>query len=822
MDEERLEDQQPVIQDDTNYEGEETNLVNNSTSNLENLQFIKEVPTQPFTELPEKVPIIRQALIRHLFNFYKFSYGNTQTEEQFLEFFNALLRDNNAIISGGFVLNALNNPESFETLDVDIYVNCRNLVNVNKPLAKLIHGYDLKEYKASDYCLSFLRRNGIRTVQTINTDARFPGKLLNGIDIMAVRNKRSPLDVVQNFDLTICQVWYDGTMVYATHPKHIERKIGILNKSYIPLLLAGNRFLKRRMLKYKFRGYKIFLDPTYKINPEDTDIFHRNRCEKIPHDDSFYKNWLTRVMFQYILKGDYHILDKNKYRDKTTKMMNLDRFQQIQEMYSPIRYLDADKDINLDQPKLNISDGYDSEDYDSSNPETFFPLVEEHVGTTHSRELSGLSSKEKYYHIFTKLYIDTMNPWPKNPFISDEGHLDYEINLYNGYDFEGRKDMRNSYAYNWIFTTNEYKTIGKLLNLVKTKVHRIGTDPLTLDDDVKVFDLHAHKEDEAISKDGLIQYLGSLGRVRQLPIRCYSSECNMSLEPEEIYAIAGKEFYDEFTRYIGRETPDTLLGELTATTDPTLMDIPGYTFGIEAVLQDEKFRSDGWGELNQKVMCPFCLSYIARGLGCAYVHHDNPNVRRHPGCLLKNVVEEIYTKYENASQGRRLEVCIECGRACAGHTHFTLDENPGFEPHRVVGAEGVPDYSKCDGGGRRELIARILAVRRVVREANQDEEHIEVRKRAALAAEAAAKDPVMLSKADTILEKQATTRTANNLNVALNAQVGQQGGIIRHGNKLMCIHGYGPRYKRKLKTRKNKKINIHKLMKLKKSRKTNW
>jgi hypothetical protein len=64
---------------------------------------------------------------------------------------------------------------------------------------------------------------------------------------MAVRNARSPLDVVQNFDLSFCQIWYDGKGVWATHPEHVKTKSGILQGDYVKVLLEhNNKFLKRR------------------------------------------------------------------------------------------------------------------------------------------------------------------------------------------------------------------------------------------------------------------------------------------------------------------------------------------------------------------------------------------------------------------------------------------------------------------------------------------------------------------------------------------------------------------------------------------------
>jgi hypothetical protein len=71
----------------------------------------------------------------------------------------------------------------------------------------------------------------------------------------------------------------------------------------------------------------------------------------------------------------------------------------------------------------------------------------------------------------------------------------------------------------------------------------------------------------------------------------------------------------------------------------------------------------------------------------------------------------------------KLEFCVECGRPCAGHQHFNLNNPPGLQDYTTVNQQGVPNYGKCDGGGRPELFARILAMREVLR--NTPETNVE-------------------------------------------------------------------------------------------------
>ena len=152
--------------------------------------------------------------------------------EENVERFRNLLKETEALVAGGFVLHSCIDG-SIRNRDIDIYVPVKNT-------PKFIHEMFQKEnpiiavdhttaYGASLYCHSFLRKNGIRKVYSFSRGYH-PHR--RAIDVMSVRTKRSPLAVVNNFDLTFCQVWYDGESVFASHPDDIKTKSGKLQKEY--------------------------------------------------------------------------------------------------------------------------------------------------------------------------------------------------------------------------------------------------------------------------------------------------------------------------------------------------------------------------------------------------------------------------------------------------------------------------------------------------------------------------------------------------------------------------------------------------------------
>jgi hypothetical protein len=270
------------------------------------------------------------------------------------------LQANGAIIAGGSVLRAIAPPSpddpfgelNWKSNDVDIYVPIPN----DKAFKALFpNDYDYSNHrKSSNYCRSFLRRNGIRYVNSMNYNSSiFPTRYGQPIDIMAVRKRTTPLAVVQNFDLTFCQVWYDGKEVYATHPDHIAEKSGELQGDYVPIYFTGNRFLRTRIRKYLKRGFKVRADK----NGKDTTkrIF-----------DDFANVCLTKPTTRHSrCATSYEI----RYEEGETgeKGLNWARKTLFRACMKPRDYESLDV-------YLKEEDGYDSEDY-VEKPEKLIELA---------------------------------------------------------------------------------------------------------------------------------------------------------------------------------------------------------------------------------------------------------------------------------------------------------------------------------------------------------------------------------------------------------------------------------------------------------------
>jgi len=199
---------------------------------------------------------------------------NTDTEtkiQDFVERFRKIIHECDACVAGGFVLSAYS-KKTFKSSDLDIYIpfksvkkffdfltpslNPREYYN---PL-EIIDGYPLirRNVFASAYDDSFLRKNKIMWVITLPLRVTRINDFLNidSFDVMVVADKILTESVVQNFDLTCSETWYNGVEVKST--ENITDNMNCyLRQDYITSLLNGNYFIYNRIKKYSKRGFKI-------------------------------------------------------------------------------------------------------------------------------------------------------------------------------------------------------------------------------------------------------------------------------------------------------------------------------------------------------------------------------------------------------------------------------------------------------------------------------------------------------------------------------------------------------------------------------------
>lgn len=167
-----------------------------------------------------------------------------------------MLKNKGAVLAGGSVLQVIAGYETSNRLDLDFYCPTKMIPDFIRDFVTpredtiLFDNAILATQASSFYSASFLRRNGIRKIYRLLRESTSPEarsvqkwqravEFAQMIDIMSVRNARNVLDVVKNFDLTFCQVWWDGTDIWATHPEDINQKRVCFRKTMCPYLSKG-------------------------------------------------------------------------------------------------------------------------------------------------------------------------------------------------------------------------------------------------------------------------------------------------------------------------------------------------------------------------------------------------------------------------------------------------------------------------------------------------------------------------------------------------------------------------------------------------------
>ena len=227
------------------------------------------------------------------------------TEQQFSTFCK-ILSETGSAIAGGFILGVIHD---FKSYDIDIYTDENG--------AKLINDFFIREKIvlldqeisiAPAYDDSFFRKNKINSRIYYRIDKDYEDDERKGsIDVMIIDPSSNPLQVVSNFDLTFCQVFFDGERVLATHPRDVLDKSGSLNEDYIPSLLNFNKFIVKRIQKYKQRGF------TIKCSSDNTDVL----IEKSKKTVESLEEWLVKKIYINMLTRLSTSLLYTVYNDKS-------------------------------------------------------------------------------------------------------------------------------------------------------------------------------------------------------------------------------------------------------------------------------------------------------------------------------------------------------------------------------------------------------------------------------------------------------------------------------------------------------------------------
>ena len=194
-----------------------------------------------------------------------------------------ILQATGSVISGSTILQCLNNDKEdgcYLQRDVDIYVEKKNAALLNALLYPIFDysKIPLNHSNGKVYYNTVKSPNGgmfnnmtdmdypealPSIIGLYNYSCRRKGEVINykgekcevmkfvrPYQIIVLDDGVKPTDFVANFDLTICQNYFDGLNFVSYHPKCVSTK-----KGYITRLVDEKRMV--RIKKYEERGYTI-------------------------------------------------------------------------------------------------------------------------------------------------------------------------------------------------------------------------------------------------------------------------------------------------------------------------------------------------------------------------------------------------------------------------------------------------------------------------------------------------------------------------------------------------------------------------------------
>jgi len=184
-------------------------------------------------------------------------------EDEYNDFINKSLKKYNAVIAGGFVLSCFSD---FTSNDIDIYITSKNMKKFASNLPAYLSPYKLDFISKYDS----IGKKYVQRMLCFKYDENDVPNYDIKVDIVIVEDNYTIDEVIDNFDLTFCKIWFDGDNVYASYPSDIKNKKGSLNKKYInDYYLAIKKtmtdidLLHARNRKYTSRGFtiKVAKDP---------------------------------------------------------------------------------------------------------------------------------------------------------------------------------------------------------------------------------------------------------------------------------------------------------------------------------------------------------------------------------------------------------------------------------------------------------------------------------------------------------------------------------------------------------------------------------
>ena len=208
------------------------------------------------------------------------SHGEPASDETILNYINMVLTTYGIKISGGFVLKNMGmfqgntgsssididiylphiqskNPKEKKETTIKIHTLLQELFNVDKVYGKPVYKYFKVTPRGKSQKHAFFTKNGIFSVTKYSKGGYAE------MDLVQADSNSTPIQIIQRFDLSFCQNWYDGENLWSMDRDAVyKEEDGLLEDSYVPLYLEKNPVTRKRIAKYMKRGFGVkYRDP---------------------------------------------------------------------------------------------------------------------------------------------------------------------------------------------------------------------------------------------------------------------------------------------------------------------------------------------------------------------------------------------------------------------------------------------------------------------------------------------------------------------------------------------------------------------------------
>ncbi len=228
--------------------------------------------------------------------------------------FMRILKQYNCIIAGSYVLSHLTN-KSFESDDIDIYVNASQRNSIDIQLRKYLRSYTTK-YKCLNVNTTTYNLKDIHHIYNynfVNNDDSDDSKKLKNIQLICVDKSVINLKhfITENFDYSFCQVWYDGENIESSNSLELIKK----NIGYINPLYLDECFKIRKIGNYEDR-YKYKDEYECIIANIKKKQFNQNSVYRITQTISRYFKYVNRGFNITDIEDLFEILKKLEINKK--------------------------------------------------------------------------------------------------------------------------------------------------------------------------------------------------------------------------------------------------------------------------------------------------------------------------------------------------------------------------------------------------------------------------------------------------------------------------------------------------------------------------